>query len=64
MTVHRYMNEFELNADFVVATVNADGALERAKDWVREHLTPQDVFDREQLVEWARLNGWTAPKEG
>ena len=27
-------------------------------DWIRDNMSPEDVFEIERLEEWARENGW------
>jgi hypothetical protein len=45
------------------AVFQGTGAIERAMEWMRENRSPQDVFDRGQLEEWAKMNGYTPPPE-
>lgn len=40
-----------------------DYAYDAILEWVATNMAPQDVYDRTQLEEWARTNGWTAPPE-
>jgi len=42
----------------LVNIVAGDNAIERALEWIGDNMTPQDVFSREQLDEWATLNGY------
>ena len=34
--------------------IDATGIL----DWVRENFLPEDIFDKEELAEWAESNGF------
>lgn len=27
-------------------------------DWIRDNMSPEDVFEKERLEEWARANDW------
>ena len=41
--------------------LNEESIVETVKEWIRDHLAPGDVFDREQLEDWARAAGWVLP---
>ncbi len=32
--------------------------LESALEWIKENLTPEQVFDQDELEDWARSNGF------
>jgi len=32
--------------------------LDQAIEWIKNNLTPEDVFDEEDLIEWAEDNGF------
>lgn len=38
------------------------GILDEAVDWVKSNLEPDEVYDKEELEEWAENNGFV--KEG
>lgn len=44
------------------AMIPQQGLIERVVETVSEHFSPQEVFSREQLEEWARMNGFTPPE--
>lgn len=47
-----------LNRDFSQSVMNADHLLNDTVDWIRDHLTPEDVYDQSVLEEWALNNGF------
>lgn len=40
-----------------------DTTYESIMEWIAANLPPQELYGREQLEEWARVNGWTPPQE-
>jgi hypothetical protein len=38
---------------------NQADLLDTAVDWIRDNLSPEDVFNREQLKQWASDDGYT-----
>lgn len=50
---------------FMEATfnLNPEAILASAMEWIAENKLPGEVYDREALEEWARLNGWQPPQE-
>jgi hypothetical protein len=38
-----------------------EGVYQATLEWIATNLQPQDVYDRAQLEDWAKLNGWTPP---
>ena len=49
-----------LNRDFAQSVMNVDHLLNETVDWVRDNLTPEDVYDQSVLEEWALNNGFIA----
>ncbi len=43
------------NDDFAVY-LGADDSLDRATEWIRSNLKPEDVFSDEDLLAWAESN--------
>lgn len=43
--------------DFVQSVISTD-LLANAIEWIAKNLSPEDVFDKEQLVDWANDNGF------
>lgn len=41
------------------AVLNEESIVETVKEWVRDHMDPGDVYEREQLEAWARAAGWS-----
>ena len=37
--------------------------LEQAIEWIQKNLSPEDVFNQEQLDNWAQGNNYTGPEE-
>jgi len=37
--------------------------LDQAIEWIKHNLNPQDVFDEEDLIEWAEDNGFFSEDE-
>lgn len=40
-----------------IVEIDLDGLI----DWVETHLSPEEVFEQEELDEWAAENGWERP---
>ncbi len=38
--------------------------LEMAIDWISDNLSPEDVFDKKTLDQWAIDSGYTKPQKG
>lgn len=54
----------EQNDAFVSEVLfNPAGVLSSTIEWIAANTNPQDVYDREQLEGWARMNGWIPPQE-
>lgn len=52
------------NDDFVSEVLfNPAAVLASAVEWVAGNMDPQEVFDRTQLEDWAKMNGWTPPPQ-
>ena len=50
--------------DFVDTVLGgADSIYGLALQWIAEHVQPGEIYPREVLEEWARINGWTPPQE-
>lgn len=52
-----------LNLDFAKSVVSADSLLDYSVDWIRDNLSPDDVYDRSTLEEWALNNGFVEDEE-
>lgn len=37
--------------------------LESALEWIKENLTPEQVFDQDELEEWATSNGFVEEED-
>ena len=51
-------NERQDFLNYFVSEVISSSALENAIDWIKEKLEPEDVFDKDQLENWAEQNGY------
>ena len=52
------INEMQ-KGDFNQTLFGSGWVLEDAIEWIRDNLYPEDVFDREQLDDWAIDSGYT-----
>jgi len=43
---------------YFVSEVISSSALEEAISWIKSNLEPEEVFDKNQLEEWAKTNGY------
>lgn len=43
--------------DFIESVV-CSSLLEESVDWIQSNLEPEEVFDKEELEEWAENNGY------
>jgi hypothetical protein len=41
-----------------IAHIISGRLLEEARDWIIQNMAPDDVFDKDDLVEWAENNGF------
>jgi hypothetical protein len=32
--------------------------LDTAVEWIRDHMHPEDIFDEDELADWAKENGY------
>lgn len=47
------------NKEFTEAVITIPNyPLDEAIDWIKAHMSPDDVFDQRQLEEWAERNGY------
>ncbi len=52
------------NDEFVSEVLfNPASVLPSTIEWIASNMDPQEVFDRTQLEDWAKMNGWTPPQE-
>lgn len=46
----------ELSKSFASQILDTSYLLDESIDWIKNNLSPEDVFDRTQLEDWARMN--------
>ena len=42
----------------ILDNINKGSLVESAIEWIQLKLHPEDVFDKEELAEWAEANGY------
>jgi len=47
---------------FGVDLVDPDSLLDKAIEWIVNHLTPDQVFCEQELRDWAEANGYEEPE--
>lgn len=52
------MTTLNENKQFAREVMSSDGLLEAALDWICNHMQPEDVFDDEDLENWAVCEGY------
>ena len=48
------MPTYRQQQDFTAAVLKTDGLLDDAIDWIKNHLSPDDVFSDSDLCKWAQ----------
>lgn len=48
----------DLNKEFSSSILPITSLLDDTVDWIRDNLTPEDIFDESTLEEWALSNGF------
>lgn len=46
-----------------ISDLMPDDLLDEAIDWIKSNMSPDDVFDKSQLEEWAKDNGFVESDE-
>lgn len=52
------MTTYSQDEDFLKAVVGGTALLEKAIDWIKDNLGPDEVFDESELQAWAKDNGF------
>lgn len=52
------MATYNENKEFTESVINVAGLLDDAIDYIKSNLTPEDVFDKSDLENWAEENGY------
>lgn len=53
------MTTVRQDQDFIAEVINIpDDLLEKSIDWIRDNLSPEEVFSEKQLNDWAERNGF------
>ena len=52
------MTTYKQDRDFAEAVLKQDDLLEKTLEWIKENLSPEDVFDEGALAEWAEKNSY------
>lgn len=57
------MTTLNENRQFARELISSDGLLEAAIDWINNHMVPEDVFNTEDLENWAVCKGYVRDGE-
>ena len=56
------MASYKENKQFLSSVIN-ENLLDEAINWIKSNMNPDDVFDEDQLEEWAKDNGFVESEE-
>lgn len=57
------MATYKDNTNFTDSIINRSGLLDEAIDWIVCNMRPEEVYDEDQLEEWAKDNGYEKPNK-
>ena len=62
MDMEGVMPTTRLQEQKFIDAIMCSSPLDEAIEWIKDHMSPEDVFDESELSEWAHKNGWEKPE--